>query len=154
MAKNDRRLKGSFRTSSTLCVICKQIDGWFNFFSSSSSDISSEEIIEFGINWIKETTSAVYDDEEQEKDLMSPDLTTSPDLPQFFSQIYTFLNGDIWGFTFSQYINNTLTRLNIPLQRERKKVREEKLNTKHIRNPCYDKFMLLALTKLILNYIW
>jgi hypothetical protein len=63
------------------------------YFSSSSSDISDEAIIEFGLYWMKETTSAVYD--EKEREIITSELESLPDLAQFFSCIYTFLNGDI-----------------------------------------------------------
>ena len=61
--------------------------------SSSSPDISPEAIIQFGLHWMKETTSAVYD--EKEKEIISSELKTLPDLREFFTCIYTFLNGDI-----------------------------------------------------------
>ena len=58
--------------------------------------MAPEDIIEFGLHWMKLTTTAVYD--ENEREILDPEIDvgdTGPDLKQFFACIYTFLNGDM-----------------------------------------------------------
>ena len=61
------------------------------YFSCSSSDIKDGSIIEFGLNWMEETTAAAGDVGDDE--VGGPKVT--PSIEEFFTVVYTFLNGDM-----------------------------------------------------------
>ena len=59
-------------------------------FSCTSSDITEDSIIEFGIHWMQTTSRAVYD--EKDSEAVVSEISNLTDRQTLFNCIYTFLN--------------------------------------------------------------
>ena len=59
-------------------------------FSCTSSDITEDSIIAFGVHWMQATSREVYDEKEREN--IGQQISNITDPQTFFNCIYTFLN--------------------------------------------------------------
>ena len=59
-------------------------------YSCSSSDIKESSIIEFGLSWMEQTTAAADDGGDG-----CGGRKIMPSIEEFFTVVYTFLNGDM-----------------------------------------------------------
>merc|ERR1712013_754545 len=86
MGRSEKISINLFEGEKSIFVESAQEEGEEPELSSSSSNVPAEDIIEFGLHWMKLTTTAVYD--ENEREILDPEIDvgdTGPDLKQFFA---------------------------------------------------------------------